>query len=75
MILDMGVDLRLNTPIESMAALLEEGYDAVFVGSGAPKGKNLEIPGRYDDPDHVTSALTGWSQSPLATLRRLVRTY
>jgi len=62
MILDMGVDLRLNTPIESMAALLEEGYDAVFVGSGAPKGKNLEIPGRYDDPDHVHIGIN-WLES------------
>ncbi|HUG39487.1 MAG TPA: FAD-dependent oxidoreductase [Longimicrobiales bacterium] len=52
-ILDMGVDLRLNTPIASMAALLEERWDAVFVGSGAPRGKNLELPGRYDDADHV----------------------
>ena len=42
----MGVDLRLNTPVESMQALLEDGYDAVFVGSGAPKGKELDIPGR-----------------------------
>ncbi len=47
-ILDMGVDLKLNHRIDSMKALLEEGYDAVFVGTGAPKGKNLEIPGRYD---------------------------
>jgi len=47
-ILDMGVDLRTNTPVTSMAALLEEGWDAVFVGSGAPKGKNLEIPGRWE---------------------------
>ncbi|HUF13077.1 MAG TPA: FAD-dependent oxidoreductase [Longimicrobiales bacterium] len=47
-ILDMGVDLRLNTPVESMKALLAEGWDAIFVGSGAPRGKNLEIPGRYD---------------------------
>jgi NADPH-dependent glutamate synthase beta subunit-like oxidoreductase/ferredoxin len=47
-ILDMGVDVRYNTPIESMRWLLEQGFDAVFVGSGAPKGKNLEIPGRYD---------------------------
>jgi NADPH-dependent glutamate synthase beta subunit-like oxidoreductase len=51
-ILNMGVDLRLNSPIESMKALLEEGYDAVFIGSGAPRGKNLEIPGRYDS-DHI----------------------
>src|SRR5918992_5717096 len=48
MILDMGVDLRLNTPVTSMRALLTEGYDAVFVGSGAPKGKELDIPGRWD---------------------------
>ena len=48
-ILDMDVDLKLNHPIESMKALLEdEGFDAVFVGTGAPRGKNLEIPGRYD---------------------------
>ena len=47
-ILDMGVDLKLNHPIDSMKELLDEGYDAVFVGTGAPRGKNLEIPGRYD---------------------------
>jgi NADPH-dependent glutamate synthase beta subunit-like oxidoreductase/ferredoxin len=47
-ILDLGVDLKLNHRIDSMQALLDEGYDAVFVGTGAPKGKNLEIPGRYD---------------------------
>ncbi|MGH7470425.1 MAG: FAD-dependent oxidoreductase, partial [Longimicrobiales bacterium] len=47
-ILDMGVDIRYNSPITSMKALLADGYDAVFVGSGAPKGKNLDIPGRYD---------------------------
>jgi formate dehydrogenase beta subunit len=53
-ILDMGVDLRLNHRIESMEALLDEGYDAIFVGTGAPKGKNLEIPGRYDsDRIHI----------------------
>jgi formate dehydrogenase beta subunit len=45
-IVGMGVDLRLNHPIESMQALLAEGYDAVFVGSGAPRGKELKLPGR-----------------------------
>jgi ferredoxin len=53
-IVDMGVDVRYNSPIRSMKALLVEattsgrGYDAVFVGSGAPRGKDLDIPGRYD---------------------------
>jgi len=47
-ILDMGVDLRLNTPVSSMKALLAEGYDAIFVGTGAPKGKELNLPGRKE---------------------------
>jgi NADPH-dependent glutamate synthase beta subunit-like oxidoreductase len=51
-IIDMGADLRLNTPVNSMKELLDEGYDAVFVGTGAPKGKNLQIPGR-DDSDRI----------------------
>jgi len=48
-ITDMGVDVRYNSPVNSLGALLETAeYDAVFVGSGAPKGKELEIPGRHD---------------------------
>ena len=53
-VVDMGVDLRLGTPVDSLKALLEEDYDAVFVGTGAPQGRNLELPGRYDtDRIHV----------------------
>ncbi|MDX1566255.1 MAG: FAD-dependent oxidoreductase [Longimicrobiales bacterium] len=47
-ILDMGVDLRLDSPVKSLAALVEDGWDAVFIGSGAPKGRELELPGRHD---------------------------
>jgi NADPH-dependent glutamate synthase beta subunit-like oxidoreductase/ferredoxin len=47
-ILDLGVDLKFNHRIDSMKELLAEDFDAVFVGTGAPRGKNLEIPGRYD---------------------------
>ena len=49
-IIDMGVTMKYGTPVESMRALLAEGYDAVFVGSGAPTGKDLNIPGRADAP-------------------------
>ena len=53
-IVDMGVDLRLGTPVESMKSLLDEGWDAVFIGTGAPKGKELDLPGRWDtDQIHV----------------------
>jgi NADPH-dependent glutamate synthase beta subunit-like oxidoreductase/ferredoxin len=47
-IIDMGVEIHYNHRIESMQALLDQGYDAVFVGTGAPRGKELKLPGRYD---------------------------
>lgn len=48
-IVDMGADLRLNSRIDSMKSFLgEQEFDAVFVGTGAPRGKELKLPGRYD---------------------------
>jgi formate dehydrogenase (NADP+) beta subunit len=48
-IVDMGADLRLSAPIGSLRSLLDSNeFDAVFVGTGAPKGKELELPGRHD---------------------------
>ena len=52
-IIDMGARMQYGTPVESMKALLAEGYDAVFVGSGAPKGKELDLPGRWDAPKQI----------------------
>ncbi|HEY5653848.1 MAG TPA: FAD-dependent oxidoreductase [Pontiella sp.] len=53
-ILDMGVNAHFNTRVESLKALLEEGYDAVFVGSGAPSGRVLKLPGyEYDNGKNV----------------------
>jgi NADPH-dependent glutamate synthase beta subunit-like oxidoreductase/ferredoxin len=54
MILEMGVDLRLDHRVDSMQALLKEDFDAVFVGTGAPRGKELELSGRHDsDRIHI----------------------
>ena len=47
-ILDMGVTTHLNTYISSMKAFLSKGHDAVFVGTGAPRGRDLNLPGRQD---------------------------
>ncbi len=48
-IIDMGADLKMNHRIDSMKALLDSAeFDAVFVGTGAPRGKELKLPGRYD---------------------------
>jgi len=47
-ITDLGVETRYNSYISSLKDLLAEGYDAVFVGSGAPRGRELEVPGRVE---------------------------
>lgn len=53
-ILDMGVHKHFNSYVASMRDLLARDYDAVFVGTGAPKGKDLpKLPGRWDDQAHV----------------------
>jgi NADPH-dependent glutamate synthase beta subunit-like oxidoreductase len=51
-ILDMGVNAFFNTPVQSMKELLDKGYDAVFVGSGAPTGRNLKLPGYEDQAEN-----------------------
>jgi NADPH-dependent glutamate synthase beta subunit-like oxidoreductase len=48
-VVEMGAKLELGSPIDSMRKLLDSArFDAVFVGTGAPKGKELDLPGRYD---------------------------
>src|SRR5579872_3485141 len=47
-ILDLQPELRLGDRVTSMKAILAEGYDAIFVGCGAPRGRELEIPGRQE---------------------------
>jgi formate dehydrogenase (NADP+) beta subunit len=47
-ILDLGMEFRPGRRIDSLKALLAEGYDAVFVGCGAPRGRDLNIPGRKE---------------------------
>jgi NADPH-dependent glutamate synthase beta subunit-like oxidoreductase len=62
MILDMGVTLRTGTPINSLKTLLDEAvFDCVFIGSGAPKGKELSLPGR-DQSDRIHIGIT-WLES------------
>jgi formate dehydrogenase beta subunit len=47
-VLDLGVQFRSGERIDSMKALMGKGYDAIFVGCGAPRGRNLELPGRKE---------------------------
>ncbi len=52
-ILDMGVELRGGQRVDSLKKVLTEGYDAVFVGTGAPRGRDLEIPGRREAAKNI----------------------
>lgn len=52
-ILDLGVDFRGGTRVDSMKALLADGYDAIVVGSGAPRGRDLDIPGRKEAATNI----------------------
>ena len=47
-VLNLGAEFRAGTRVDSMKALLAEKYDAVFVGTGAPRGRDLDIPGRAE---------------------------
>src|SRR5215217_3464206 len=44
----LGPEMRLGQRIDSLGALLAQDYDAVFVGTGAPRGRDLDIPGRTE---------------------------
>jgi NADPH-dependent glutamate synthase beta subunit-like oxidoreductase len=52
-VLDLGIEFRAGRRIDSLKSLLADGYDAVFVGSGAPRGRDLDIPGRKEAAAHI----------------------
>ena len=52
-VLNMGIEFRAGQRIDSMRTLLEGGWDAVFVGSGAPRGRDLDLPGRREAAAHI----------------------
>ena len=52
-ILNMGIDARFGEKVESMQTLLASNYDAVFVGTGAPRGRDLNLPGREEAAEYI----------------------
>ncbi|MFZ0102536.1 MAG: FAD-dependent oxidoreductase, partial [Pseudolabrys sp.] len=52
-ILDLGVEFRSGKRIDSLKALLAEEWDAIFIGSGAPRGRDLDIPGRQEAAKNI----------------------
>lgn len=52
-ILNLGIITHFNQYVTSLKSILERNYDAVFVGTGAPKGKDLVLPGREEGKDNI----------------------
>ncbi len=52
-VLDLGVQTRFGQRIDSLKGLLGQGYDAVFIGCGAPRGRDLHIPGRQEAGENI----------------------
>ncbi|MFL6580118.1 MAG: FAD-dependent oxidoreductase [Burkholderiales bacterium] len=52
-VLGTGVIFRGGVRIDSMKKLLSEGFDAIFVGSGAPRGRDLDLPGRNEAAKNI----------------------
>ncbi len=52
-VLDLGIEFRSGQWVDSLKALLAEDWDAVFVGSGAPRGRDIDVPGRKEAAAHI----------------------
>lgn len=52
-ILDMGVVSHFNAYVDSLKTIIDKNYDAIFVGTGAPRGRDLNIPGREEGGDNI----------------------
>jgi len=52
-IIDLGVEFRPGARVDSMKTLLGDNWDAIFVGSGAPRGRDIDIPGRKEAAKNI----------------------
>lgn len=53
-ILDLGIHTHFNTRVNSMKEVLSKNYDAIFVGTGAPTGRDLtDLPGRNEGAANI----------------------
>ena len=61
-ILNMGIHTQFLTYVDSLKSVIDKDYDVVFVGTGAPRGRNLSIPGRDEAAAHIHIGID-WLQS------------
>jgi NADPH-dependent glutamate synthase beta subunit-like oxidoreductase len=71
LILDMGVNTHFNHEITSMKDMLDRDFDAYFVGTGAPRGRDLELPGRAAVDEHVSIGIDWLSSVAFGHINRI----
>ena len=69
----LGIELRLGQDIDSLKALLDEDFDAIFVGSGAPRGRDLDIPGRAEAAANIHIGIDWLSSVSFGHVERIGR--
>ncbi len=72
-VLDLGVEFRSGQRIESMKALMAEGWDALFVGCGAPRGRDLDLPGRQEAAGQIHIGIDWLSSVSFGHITRIGR--
>jgi formate dehydrogenase beta subunit len=72
-ILDLGIEFHGSRRIDSLKALLAEDWDAIFVGSGAPRGRELDIPGRVEAAKNVHIGIDWLSSVSFGHISRIGR--
>jgi NADPH-dependent glutamate synthase beta subunit-like oxidoreductase len=70
-ILDLGIEFRGGHRIDSLKQLLGQGYDAIFVGSGAPRGRDLDVPGRKEAAAHIHIGIDWLSSVSFGHINRI----
>ena len=70
-ILGLGMEFRGGQRIDSLKALLAENHDAVFVGCGAPRGRDLDIPGRQEAAKNIHIGIDWLSSVSFGHIHRI----
>jgi formate dehydrogenase (NADP+) beta subunit len=72
-IIDLGVDFRPGVRVDSMKTLLGDNWDAIFVGSGAPRGRDLDVPGRKEAAKNIHIGIDWLSSVSFGHLSKIGR--
>jgi NADPH-dependent glutamate synthase beta subunit-like oxidoreductase len=69
----LGPQLVLNQEVTSLRTMLEESYDAIFVGTGAPRGRDLDVPGRAEAAANIHVGIDWLSSVPFGHIEKIGR--